>query len=244
MGCVATAAFAQKSAQESFDDLEAKNRAIQSKAQLEVERSQLRWKELQAEEARRQAESERMLLEIARQRLRNETLEAARRTEQATEDQIAVAKKTKADAEEFRHATEQASVRATNTTYLFLLIVAVAIGIALLIRASNKGGPMKEEQKFGVITIIFSLLATLFVVMLSDNWALGYDFLQNLMTFLRIQLFQEEGKYPTSYLIDFPSKYAVFTFLGIAAYGLTTYLGITRAPRRNRETGTEGTDNR
>ena len=49
------------------------------------------------------------------------------------------------------------------------------------------------------------------------------------MAALQIQLFPDvEGcTYACTYTVDFPTKYAVLSFLALAVYGFITYLGIT-----------------
>jgi hypothetical protein len=71
--------------------------------------------------------------------------------------------------------------------------------------------------------------------MISAPWGIQYDFIQSLMAVLRISLFaEEEGcTYSCTYMIDFPTKYAVLVLLTSVTYGFTTYLGITPAYKIN-----------
>lgn len=97
---------------------------------------------------------------------------------------------------------------------------------------------MDENQKYGVVTMIISLLFILLALMISNSWSPQLGLLDNLMNSLRIQLFLEETLRYTMfdelhlldiYLIDVPTKYVILTFMSTAAYGLTTYLSITPA---------------
>lgn len=104
----------------------------------------------------------------------------------------------------------------------------------------NGGRSMDENQKYGTVTMISSFLLILLVLMISEGWNPQMDYLENLLNSLNIELIQIENKkykpgeflsspyYP---LIDWPSKYVVLALLTVGAYGLTTYLGITRALR-------------
>ncbi|MFY9328570.1 MAG: hypothetical protein WAO76_11210, partial [Georgfuchsia sp.] len=88
-----------------------------------------------------------------------------------------------------------------------------------------------------IVTVISSFLLVLLVLMISDNWMPQLDYLENLMNTLRIQLIEiktENREFVVTeywYLIDVQSKYVVLLLLTTAAYGLTTYLGITPAIR-------------
>lgn len=88
---------------------------------------------------------------------------------------------------------------------------------------------MQENEKFGLATVIVSFLLALLSLMMSANWAYNLDFLSNLMITLQIQLFSDEN-ISSKFLIDFPTKYFVLVCISSAAYGATTYLGITPSP--------------
>ena len=89
---------------------------------------------------------------------------------------------------------------------------------------------MQESQKFGIAAIIISALIIILAIIISDDWVYRFDFLQNLMSSLRVKLFVDEDKY-NAYLIDVPTKYIILFCICVAAYGLTTYLGITPVPK-------------
>jgi len=104
---------------------------------------------------------------------------------------------------------------------------------------------MDDNQKYGVVTVIISFLLILLALMISEGWQPRFDFLENLMNLQKIKLFGYMTVNPAAYnstygtftpesheyvyLIDISTKYVVLLFLSTAAYGLTTYLGITPA---------------
>lgn len=138
-------------------------------------------------------------------------------------------------AEEAAQEQREAAVRNSNNIYLVVLLLITAGFVGYLIRKSNKEEIMQGNQKFGIAVIISSALVILLSVMISDNWVYQFDFLQNLMSTLRIRFFEDglTDKYEKAYFIDVPTKYVIFVCINAAAYGLTTYLGITPAPRGN-----------
>lgn len=97
---------------------------------------------------------------------------------------------------------------------------------------------MTENQKYGVVTMIVSFLLILLALMISDGWDSKLDYIENLMH-LEINFFLVEEPtgyeilsqrlYNRYYLISIPTKYVMLVFMSTAAYGLTTYLGITPA---------------
>lgn len=235
--CISTNALAQKSTHELLREIESSNRA----AQIEMEQSRLRWQQMEAETAKRHAEIDRLRAETDRLRMWNESQavakrarEIAERAERAAAEQADAAKKAEEAAEELRDEMEQSAVRTKNNIYLGVMLIFIAASIAHVIRQSKKEPIMQENQKFGIATIIGAGIAILLAVVISENWVYRFDFLQNLMSSLRIQLF--EGDYNPStfsndYYIDIPTKHVVLVCICAAAYGLTTYLGITPAPR-------------
>jgi len=138
---------------------------------------------------------------------------------------------------------EQSAVRTKNNIYLGIALVFVAGFIAYTIRQSKKEPIMQENQKFGIATIIGAGLVILFAVVISDDWVYRFDFLQNLMSSLRIKLFVKEERWnDITYYIDIPTKYVVLTCICAAAYGLTTYLGITPVPRKKPQSSQNASD--
>ncbi len=104
---------------------------------------------------------------------------------------------------------------------------------------------MDENQKYGVVTMLVSFLLILLALMISEGWSPQLDYLENFMHLLKIQMIEMKTEnagsiygLDHSYLIDMQSKYVVLTLLSTAAYGLTTYLGVTPAFRpRKKITG-------
>lgn len=220
MSCMSTITFAQKSVQE-----------------LEMEQSRLRW---QADLARQQAENARLEMWLESRKAEEDAEQAA--SERAEALRIAEASKeaAKEAAENLRDEIEQAAIRTKNNIYFGVLFLFTAGFVTYIIRESKKEKIMQESQKFGIAAIIGSALVIVFAIMISDGWQYRLDFLQNLMSWLRIKLFENENN---DYLIDVPTKYIVLACICTAAYGLTTYLGITPVPKRKiQNTDGAGTD--
>lgn len=100
---------------------------------------------------------------------------------------------------------------------------------------------MNPNQKYGMTIIIISILATLLSLTISNGWASHLSLIDNLLNTLQVQLIEIKTKNSSSnpyithnyhYLIDFPTKYAILFFTTTAAYGLTTYLSITKPPTK------------
>lgn len=238
--CSSSAGLAQKSTNEIVREMELSNRA----AQIEVEQARLRWQQMEAETARRNSELERLRLETDRLRLWNESQDAsnrareiAERAEKAALEQAEAVKKAEEAAEELRDEIDQAAVRTRNYIYLAVFTLSVAGLVWHIVRRSRNEESMKENQKFGIVIVVCSILALVLAVMVSDGWVYRFDLLQNLLTSLRIKLLAEDdctGAYCT-YAIDFPTKFGVLACLCGAAYGFTTYLGITTLPKMLRK---------
>ena len=193
-----------------------------------------------------EAETARRHTEIDRLQMWNESQAAVDRAERAAAEQAEAAKKAQEAAEELRDEIAQSAVRTKNNIYLGVILIFIASSIAYVIRQSNREPIMQENQKFGIAAIIGSGLVILLALVISDDWVHRFDFLQNLMSSLRIRLF--EGDYNPStfsndYYVDIPTKYVVLAFICAAAYGLTTYLGITPVPRvKAQKAASAGTD--
>lgn len=123
-------------------------------------------------------------------------------------------------ADALRTDIEQAETRTRNNFYLGIFVL-VAVGSVVYLVKRTKGQAMHQHQKFGLATIIGSVLASVIAVVLSDGWVTRLDLMQNLMSYLSIQ-FEFNGDY-----YDIPAKMIVLACLCAASYGLTTYLGIT-----------------
>ncbi|MFZ5655437.1 MAG: hypothetical protein ACOY42_13710 [Pseudomonadota bacterium] len=239
--CMSTAAIAQKNTQELLIEIESSSRA----AQLEMEQHRL-WQQMESEAARRHAEIDRLRAETDRLLMWNESQDAmdrareiAERAERAAAEQEEAAKMAEEAAEELRNEIEQSAVRTGNSIYLGMMLIFVAGFVAYLIHQSKKEPIMQEHQKFGIVAIIGSGLGILLAIVISDGWS-NVDFLNNLM-WIRITLLDREGTYHGHY-IDIPTKYVVLAFICAAAYGLTTYLGITPVPRKKSQPSQNASD--
>lgn len=195
-------------------------------AELEMQRSRIQQLQFDADMARLRAESNRMQADTERMRAEREAQEAAARQEEIART---AAKKAEEEASDLRDEITRAGVKARNSFYL-LGLVAVFVGFgAFVVKLKRRGLPMQDNEKFGLATIIVSFLLALLSLMMSANWAYNLDFLTNLMVTLQIQLFSDEI-ISSKFLIDFPTKYFVLLCISAAAYGATTYLGMTPSP--------------
>lgn len=227
--CMSTTAIAQKSIQELPREIESINRA----AQVEMQK-------MEADTARRQAEINRLRAETDRLRIWYKSQEnsdrahaTAERAEQAEAEQVEAARMAEEAAEELLDEIVQSAVRTKNNIYLGITLVFVAGFVAYFMRQSRKELIMQENQKFGIAVIVGAGLVLLLAIVISDDWVYHFDFLQNLMSSLRIKLFVNEERFlDIVYYIDIPTKYVVLTCICVAAYGLTTYLGVTPVLRK------------
>lgn len=185
-----------------------------------------------------QAEFERQLDAADRERDAREAADEARReTEELARKAVEQAEEAAA---EVRNEMIRSSVRTRNSFYLGGLLFLMGIFAIYTIKKVNEGGPMDEDQQYGVVAMITSCLLILLVLMISEGWNPQMDYLENLLNTLRIELIQLENEnyrpgewlsLPYYHLIYWPSKYVVLVLLTVSAYGLTTYLGITGAVR-------------
>ncbi len=190
--------------------------------QLRIKQMQVEW-----ETMRLQAETERLQKEMHKPENVWDVL-----ARQAAEQKAAEEK-----AEQLARQQEeiqQASIRSANNLYaIFFVTTLLAIGYQVRKKMTTKP-VLSFHQKFGILVMIFTVIALFFVLMISDDWTTQLDLVLN---FLRIRIRfwaeQEYSSYPT-YLIDFPTKYALMALLVGFTYGFTTYLGITPAWERAR----------
>ncbi len=238
--------FSQTNANETLRQIDAQRR----EAELAVERARIRSLEFDADMARMRAETDRINANTERLRAATERmgteLEAravADRAAQAVARQekiaSAAAKKNEEELDELRDEIARADVRTKNNFYLAgLVAVFIAFG-AFVVKIGRRGVSMKNNEKFGLVTVIVSFLLMLLSLVVSDKWVYNQDILSNLMISLKIQLLANVHLFsydPSAYnpsddfLIDFQTKYLVFVCISLAAYGVTTYLGITPTP--------------
>jgi hypothetical protein len=124
----------------------------------------------------------------------------------------------------------RAVARSADTVYLGLAVaLPLAFGFLIARRAKAAGGTMKYEEKFGVMLMIASLLLGLLALSISENWAPRLDAMQNLMLTLKIRMFPESESPYSSAMVDVFTKHVLLGLVTVAAYGFTTYLGITPA---------------
>jgi flagellar biosynthesis GTPase FlhF len=224
-------AYAEDSAQDWFKIREIQNR----ESELDVERSELELMKMELETERlnmlkKASESEDELnerLEQAEQEL-NERLE---QTQQDLQEKLNEAKEAEEAAYDALSKIEQTDVKHKNQLYLGVFFASIIIFLLRVVRKSKNGSFMKDYEKYGIIIILSSILLILFCLIISAPWEERLDLFQNLMTELKITFYayDEDCKFNCTYMIDFPSKYAILLLLTTASYGFTTYLGITPA---------------
>ena len=220
-------------AEDSADDILKKMQIQNRESQQQIEASRLEWQQIENERLRswvefdrRNAELERLRAETERLQMLNQADDAAqkqqeltKRLEQAAQDS---AQEAEDAAEDMRTQILQVEIKHKNQMFLVIIFLTITVFLWNVVKKYKKEGFMKDFEKFGIITILASIILILLVLMISEPWVERFDFIQNLMTSLNINLFYDEG-----YFISFPSKYAVLILITSAAYGLTTYLGIT-----------------
>jgi hypothetical protein len=127
---------------------------------------------------------------------------------------------------------ENKQIEAAKSADFAYLCVAIALPLIFGLYLANKvkrGLVMKHEEKFGVLLIVVAALAGLVAIAISDGWVPRMDALQNIMLTLRFRLLAETDSIYSPATIDFPTKYVLLALISVAAYGFTTYLGITPA---------------
>jgi len=193
--------------------------------------------QLKLEELQRQLQQAEIDREIEKEERENAAKEAEELARQEAEDRVREAtEKAEQAAEDLRYEMLRSSIRTKNNIYLGVLLLAIGGFVIYFITRNNKEKPMDENQKYGVVTMIVSFLLILLALMMSIGWLPNMDYLENIMNNLEIYLFhvlpRTDFVGTTHYdeaLINIPTKYAVLILLSTAAYGLTTYLGITQA---------------
>jgi hypothetical protein len=227
--------YAQETPADWQQRMESINREAQlrrEKSQLEFEKSQLEFQKMEADSRASIAESRAFLESLNAEQKQNEAEKISQLAAQAQEE---VANRAEEAATEVRSQLEQAEVRHKNQIFLGVAILSIAGFLWTVVRKSRRGGPMRYYEKFGIVVVIVCGLLILFVLMISQPWVERLDVIQNMMTILSIQLFPDvEGcqGYGCTFTVDFPTKYAVLSLLTLAAYGFTTYLGITPALKK------------
>jgi len=224
-----------------FQQLENQNHEYQLRAEklrlelekMEVERlkNDAEYERMRAESLRSQAELDRLNAEHERSKSELPSLlEMLEENRKEREKEEAV-QKAQAAKDEIENRLLQSEIRHQNQLFLGVMMFIVTVFLWNVVKTYRREKLMKDFEKFGVITIVVSVLLILLVLMISDQWVANFDFIQNLMTTLRVKLFNTQENcsewQDCETLIDFPTKYAVLTFLAFASYGFTTYVGIT-----------------
>ena len=204
------------------DDWQQRMESSNREAQLQREKSQLEFEKSQLEFEKMNANSRAFLDSLDAQQKQEEAAKVAQEQEEAT-------KRAEEAADEVRSQLEQAEVRHKNQLFFGVVALIITSFLWAVVKKSRKGEIMKYNEKFGVVVVMVCGLLILFALMISKPWVERFDFIQNLMTALQIQLFPDvEGcTYSCNYTVDFPTKYAILSFLALAVYGFITYLGIT-----------------
>lgn len=139
-------------------------------------------------------------------------------------------------------AEEDKQIEAAKSADLAYLCLAIALPLVMGFYLANrvkKGMKMKREEKFGILLMILAALVGLRVIAISDGWAPRFDALQNIMLTLRFRLLVEGDSIYSPATIDLPTKYILLSLICVAAYGFTTYLGITPAAMKKSQTAVE-----
>ncbi len=233
----AQSSLAQKSLEDSMRDLNNQRRTMQ----LESERFEQQQQLLQLQHRQQFLRSQKLIDDMNRQRAQwqaeeesDKLRQAIIRSEIAAKEQAQIIKDAEAVAEEYRDQANQSNINLQNHIYLFIFLALCAGFVFYITKRAKREGVMKPHEKFGILTIVISMLLALLSITLSTGWNPKFDFGFNLMSLMQIEFWQmgEEWEYPKSYLIDFPTKYAIFIFIATSAYGFTTYLGITPHPKK------------
>jgi hypothetical protein len=198
----------------------------ETQAKLEGLQSQLEQLKLEQDDAQEAADKAMEEAKDRAEQARQEAEDQAKKVAEAAEDEAA----------DLRSKILRAEIRRSNNLYLGGFLLLVVCGSFYVIKKNKVGGIMNANQKYGVAIIVLSLLLLILALMISDGWISNLDFLGNLMQFLHIQFIEIKGDCEVKincthdhYFIDIPTKYVVLAFISTAAYGLTTYLGITPA---------------
>ncbi len=206
----------------------------------QVNQAKLQQLQHEIEMSRIEAQTDRVRMQTELMQLQMERLNAARSNEprEKTLSEVMGEYQAKKAAEEAAAQAEadrtdeadRASARSADTIYLSVAVaLPLAFGFLIARRTKTIGGTMKHEEKFGILLMIGALLLGLLAIAISENWTPRFDALQNLMMTLKIRFFPEGDSPYSSAMIDIHTKHVLLGLVAVAAYGFTTYLGITPA---------------
>jgi len=190
-----------------------------ARIQAQTERIQMQTELFRLQTAQRAAEQDWLLREMSRSETTNNY--------QNSKDAEDAAAQAAADRDE---EVARAAVRQADTVYLGLTsTLPLLVGFLIARRARASGGLMKYEEKFGVMLMICALLLGMLAISISENWALRLDAMQNMMVQLKIRILPENDSPFAPAMVDVHTKHVLLALIAVAAYGFTTYLGITPA---------------
>ena len=203
---------------------------------------------LKLEEMQRKLQQAEIDRESEKEERENAAKEAAEQAKQEAEERAKEASEAaEAAAADLRDQMLRSEIKTRNNLYLSGLLLLIGGGIVYVINKNMSETIMNANQKYGIAIIILSILLLILALVISDGWTNRFDFLENLMLFLKVELISIETECTSTgsdlldklresfktpcyrYLIDIPTKYVVLAFMSTAAYGLTTYLSITPA---------------
>ena len=207
-----------QSGQQVVDQL----RRQQQLLEMEADRAKAELDDLRQMQERRRAERDLRMAREAFDELQAERGAEAKKAAKEAEDRI----------DDAREELHMAAVHSADALYLAASIALPLIFGALIARMARKEGGLRYEQKFGVSLMVLALLMAIVAMTVSEGWVPRFDTLQNIMQSLRIRLI--EGERHGDYYLDLATKHVLAWVAVVAAYGFTTYLGITPAYNRRR----------
>ena len=212
-------------AQPEQDDVIARTREANRQMQINIDRMRM-------ESDRSQQEASRLIDDmVASRRIREQQQrinEALKQVEESEARAKVAAKKAEEDAENRVEEIRRAARHSRNNIYLGVILGACSLGIYTLIKKHGGERQMSSSQKDGIVVMLVSLLAMIGVVVLSDGYSPWVDLIHNVLYILRISYRSDDGEY----LFNFRTSYVLFVLTCMFAFGLTTYLEITRLRQR------------
>lgn len=209
--------------------------------QQQADRLQLQQLQQELETSRMQAQTESMQRNTARMLTEIQQMDSESK-QSKPESMFEIMARHNAQREAERKAQEAISIveenkqieaaKQADMAYMFVVIAMPLIFGFYLANKVKKGMLMKHEEKFGVLLIVASALSGIAAIVISDGWVAHMDVLQNLMLTLRFRLLPDGDSIYSPATIDFPTKYVLLFLVTVAAYGFTTYLGITPALKK------------
>lgn len=222
-------------AQTGGDDPIARMLDANRQMQLDIDRMRL-------ESERRQLEANRLIDDMtARRRNRdqqqrlNEALEVA---ENAAAAAKTAARKANDDAADRLEEIQRDARNTRNNVYFGVTLAALTLATYTLINKHGGETQMKTPQKDGIVAMLISILAMIATVIISEGHHYSIDLLHNILYILHVSYKFDDGQY----LFNFRTSYVLFVLICTFAYGLTTYLQITKLRRSPENTSKKITD--